>query len=83
MNIKPNSNNISIIFRNGIKQPYGGGRTKDEIIQWVTKKSGPPSTLVTCDELKNEATNLKYILVYFGPEDHALFKDVFEQFADS
>jgi protein disulfide-isomerase A1 len=36
-------------FNNGEKQEYTGGRTKDSIVNWVLKKSGPPSTEVTCD----------------------------------
>merc|ERR1719243_258713 len=39
-------------FVNGEKQEYNGGRTKDTIVSWVLKKSGPPSTKVTCDALK-------------------------------
>jgi len=31
-------------FKNGVKSDYSGGRTKDTIINWVVKKSGPPST---------------------------------------
>ena len=35
-------------FVNGEPTDYTGGRVKDEIIQWIHKRSGPPST-----ELKN------------------------------
>lgn len=41
-------------FRNGVKSEYTGGRTKDTIVSWVTKKSGPPSTELTCEGFKNK-----------------------------
>lgn len=41
-------------FKNGVKSEYTGGRTKDTIVQWCTKKSGPPSTELTCAEFKNK-----------------------------
>jgi hypothetical protein len=31
---------------NGEATEYNGGRTKDEIINWINKRSGPPSKLV-------------------------------------
>jgi protein disulfide-isomerase A1 len=48
-------------FRGGKDSEYNGGRTEDEIVKWVNKKSGPAyTTLVTEDDLvkfqeKNEA----------------------------
>jgi len=33
-------------FVDGTPVEYGGGRTADEIVQWVVKKSGPPAALV-------------------------------------
>jgi len=39
-------------FVDGTPLEYGGGRTSDEIVQWLKKKSGPPSvTISTADEL--------------------------------
>jgi len=41
-------------FRNGDAIEYDGGRTEKEIINWVTKKSGPASkTLFTEEEIQN------------------------------
>ena len=38
-------------FRNGKASDYGGGRTKDTIVSWVNKKSGPAArTLTSTDE---------------------------------
>jgi len=41
-------------FRGGKPVDYDGGRTAADIVQWVTKKSGPPSRrLSTQDEIKS------------------------------
>ncbi|KAF0763622.1 protein disulfide-isomerase [Aphis craccivora] len=37
-------------FKNGKPIDYTGGRTKDEIIQWVLKKSGPAATVLQSEE---------------------------------
>ena len=41
------------------------------------KKSGPPSTLLTCDALKEKTddANTKFTIAYFGPEDNSLFTE--------
>jgi len=70
-------------FVNGEQQEYTGGRTKDTIVSWVLKKSGPPSTKVTCDALKEKVADNKFVLAYFGSEDDALFKDAFVTFAQT
>jgi len=71
-------------FKNGEKQEYTGGRTKDTIVQWALKKSGPPSaTVCCCDTLKEKAADAKFVLAYFGSEDTALFKDVHVAFANT
>jgi protein disulfide-isomerase A1 len=70
-------------FKKGEKQEYTGGRTKDTIVQWVTKKSGPPSAKVDCDTLKTKAKDAKFILAYFGAEGTPLFDDVHVAFANT
>ena len=64
---------------------YGGGRTKDTIVSWVMKKSGPPSKGVVCDELKSMAgdESNKFVLAYFGSETDALYTDVHLKIADT
>ena len=52
---------------------YTGGRTKDSIVNWVLKKSGPPSTEVTCDQLKAKIDENKFLLSYFGEETDAMY----------
>lgn len=71
-------------FRNGEKTEYTGGRTKDTIIQWVLKKSGPPSTEVTCDQLKDKvANNAKFIIAYFGDVTNAMYTDAHVGYANA
>jgi len=72
----------SLIVRNGVKAEYTGGRTKDAIIQWVNKKSGPPSTLADCETIKKKVADNKFMIGYFGSETEALFKEVVEPIAD-
>lgn len=64
-------------FKNGVKSEYTGGRTKDTIVQWILKKSGPPSTQVTCDALKDKVADEsnKFIIAYFGAEDHPMYTE--------
>lgn len=69
-------------FVNGEKQEYTGGRTKETIVSWVLKKSGPPSTKVTCDALKEKAADSKFMLAYFGAESEELFSNAFVGFAE-
>jgi protein disulfide-isomerase A1 len=37
-------------FKNGKPVDYTGGRTKDEIVQWVLKKSGPSAIILQSEE---------------------------------
>lgn len=52
-------------FNQGKETEYNGGRTADTIFSWIMKKTGPSSTEVTCDQLKEKATG-KLNLAYFG-----------------
>jgi len=47
------------------------------------KKSGPPSTLVTCAALKEKLEANKFVVGYFGPETEALYKDVHVSYANT
>ena len=68
-------------FSNGEKQEYTGGRTKDTIVSWVLKKSGPPSTKVTCDALKSKVADSKFVIAYFGEETTPAFTDAHTGYA--
>ena len=68
-------------FRKGERVDYNGGRTKDAIVEWVLKKSGPPSTEVTCAVLKEKAGSAKFLMAYFGADTEALYTDVHVAYA--
>ncbi|EGR32155.1 prolyl 4- beta polypeptide, putative, partial [Ichthyophthirius multifiliis] len=71
-------------FSNGnLEQPkdYNGGRTAQEIISWVTKKSGPPSQLLKDkQELDNFISSSQVSVVYFGnsetEQDYLIFQEL-------
>jgi len=57
-------------FVKGSESEYNGGRTKAEIVEWVTKKTGPASKAVTsADQLKELQDEHKVLVVYFGNSD--------------
>ena len=45
---------------------YTGGRTKDSIIDWVNKKTGPVSAEVDCAAMESKAAEAKLAISYFG-----------------
>lgn len=56
-------------YRNGKQVDYSGGRTADEIVNWLVKKTGPAAaTLTSAEELKtlvdgNEVTVIGFFSV--------------------
>merc|ERR1712086_11120 len=70
-------------FKNGVKSEYTGGRTSDTIVSWILKKSGPPSTQVTCATLKEKVEANKFVIAYFGAESEALYKDAHVAYANT
>jgi len=59
---------------------YNGGRTENEIVNWILKKAGPVSTEATCEELKKKTEQHKLILTYFGDKSdekaHGIYHEV-------
>jgi protein disulfide-isomerase A1 len=57
-------------FRNGKHTEYGGGRSSEDILKWIKKKTGPAAkTLTTVDEAKEFKTSANVVIA-------GLFSDV-------
>lgn len=52
--------------RNGNRIEYNGGRTENDIVNWILKKVGPPSSEVTCESLKKKTDEHKLVVAFFG-----------------
>lgn len=53
---------------------YTGGRTADEIVEWVIKKSGPPSVeLKTVSDVERFRVKGEFVYVYFGNQNSEKF----------
>lgn len=63
-------------YNQGTKMDYNGGRTKDTIIEWINKKTGPASTEVDCAGMESKTSESKLALSYFGD----LTGDLFDNF---
>lgn len=70
-------------FKGGNPSDYEGGRTKDSIVNYVVKKSGPPSTAVDCDGLKKFIADNKFVVAFFGAETDALYTDAHVPYASA
>lgn len=69
-------------FKNGEKLDYTGGRTAETIVNWMLKKTGPPSKEVTCDGLTAEVDANDFVLAYFGDVANAAYTDAHVGFAN-
>ena len=58
---------------------YSGGRTKDTIIDWINKKTGPVSKEVDCAGMEADAAEAKMALSFFG----ALEGEMYDAFMKS
>lgn len=63
-------------FRSGSEMEYNGGRTADEIVSWVSKKTGPAAAeLKTVDEAEALIADNKVVVVgFFKDRESALAK---------
>jgi len=69
-------------FRNGKDSEYGGGRTKDEIVNWLKKKTGPPATIADTVEAAEKAIKDKdVVLVGFFKDQESKDAKAFLSFA--
>jgi len=71
-------------FHNGEATDYQGGRTADAIVAWILKKTGPPSTELTCAQVKEKTASDKFSLVYFGSNnEHELYTEAHAKLSDT
>jgi len=63
--------------RKGEKSEYTGGRTENDIVNWILKKVGPPSNEVTCAQLKEKAEAAKLAVAYFGETASREYAEIF------
>jgi len=71
-------------FHNGEATDYQGGRTADAIVSWILKKTGPASTELTCDALKEKTAADKFTIAFFGANlDDALYTDAHVKLSDT
>ena len=64
------------LFENGKKIDFTGERDKHGIVNWVNRRTGPPSLELDCDTLQSKMKELKedkLALNYFGDTQMALF----------
>jgi protein disulfide-isomerase A1 len=66
-----------IFFKKGQKMEYTGGRTENDIVNWILKKVGPPSNEVTCAALKEKVEASKLAVAYFGETTGREFAEIF------
>lgn len=62
-------------FKNGADTEFSGGRTADDIVAWVTKKSGPPAvpceSVADCNKLKDESAVVAFGFFESADSDEA------------
>jgi len=58
---------------------YNGGRTENEIVNWILKKVGPPSQEVNCDDLKAKTEETKLAAVFFGEFEGREYSTVYAE----
>ncbi|CAN1837482.1 Protein disulfide isomerase-like 1-4 [Linum perenne] len=67
-----------VFFADGVHKPYSGQRTKDAIVAWIKKKTGPGiSNITTLDDAQRILTSdtkvaLAYLNSLVGPESQEL-----------
>lgn len=62
-------------FKDGVWKDYEGGRTAEEIVQWVKKKLLPSSTeLKSIEEIEKMKNENVVTVIYFGDISHSNFK---------
>ena len=66
-------------FKNGVAMDYTGGRKESEVLNWVRKKSGPPTrTLKTIEDLEKFKKENPVCIIYFGTnaDENKIFTNI-------
>jgi protein disulfide-isomerase A1 len=71
------------LYRGGAPSDYEGGRTTDAIVNYVVKKSGPPSNAVDCDGLKKLTADNKFVIAYFGADTEKMYTEAHVPYASA
>ena len=66
-----------LFFKKGQKNQYTGGRTENDIVNWILKKVGPPSSEFSCAQLKEKIDASKLAIAYFGETVGREFAEIF------
>ena len=74
---------LTLAYRKGQKSEYTGGRSENDIVNWVLKRVGPPSTETTCAALKDRADATKLAVAYIGDTSAKEFSEVFLEVAQN
>ena len=53
---------------------YNGGRTAEEIVSWIKKRTGPPSQEVSDSDLKTLKLKDKIVVAFFGDKESTEYK---------
>lgn len=61
-------------YNQGAQLEYNGGRTKDTIVDWINKKTGPASVEVDCEGMSTRVAEAKLALSYFGSQEGDLWE---------
>lgn len=73
----------SPVYRKGQKTEYTGGRTENDIVNWILKKVGPPSNEATCAQLKEKIEATKLAVAFFGETESKEYSEVFLDVANN
>jgi protein disulfide-isomerase A1 len=70
-------------FTNGKDMEYGGGRTKNDIVNWMRKKTGPATKeLKTVSEVEAHTQSNEVAVVLFGAEGLVNYADYAKNYDD-
>ena len=72
-------------FKKGVPSDYTAGRTQQDVINWMRKKSGPPARILkTFEEVENFKKDNEVSAVYFGKnaDDVKVFEGVATKIED-